>query len=177
MESGGPGDLVGTDGSDVLIAGDGGHTPNGGAGADRLEGGNGADTLIGGLGDDILIGGLGDDTLTGGDGNDTFIWKSGDTGHDVITDFGQTAGDMDTLNLSELLDFSGTADSANLLGSYIDMSFAGGDTLVEVSSTGDLGSSAADQTITLVGVDLSVGGSLSTADIIDNMLGNGTLAA
>ena len=173
----GSGDLVGTDGSDVLIAGDGGHTLDGGAGSDRLEGGNGSDNLLGGLDDDFLIGGAGDDTLTGGAGNDTFIWKAGDTGHDVVMDFGQTAGDMDALNLSELLDFSGTANSANLLGSYIDMSFSGGNTLVEVSSTGDLGSSGADQTITLAGVDLSAGGSLSTADIIDNMLGNGTLAA
>lgn len=173
----GSGDLVGTDDSDVLIAGDGGHTLDGGAGSDRLEGGNGSDNLLGGLDDDFLIGGAGDDTLTGGAGNDTFIWKAGDTGHDVVMDFGQTAGDMDALNLSELLDFSGTANSANLLGSYIDMSFSGGNTLVEVSSTGDLGSSGADQTITLAGVDLSAGGSLSTADIIDNMLGNGTLAA
>jgi T1SS-143 domain-containing protein len=173
----GPGDLVGTAGSDVLIADDGGHALDGGAGSDRLEGGNGSDTLLGGLGDDFLIGGLGDDTLIGGADNDTFIWKSGDMGHDVVMDFGQTAGDMDALNLSELLDFSGTANSANLLGSYIDMSFSGGNTLVEVSSTGDLGSSTADQTITLVGVDLSSGGSLSTADIIDNMLGSGTLAA
>jgi T1SS-143 domain-containing protein len=173
----GSGDLVGTDGSDVLIAGDGGHTLDGGAGSDRLEGGNGSDNLLGGLDDDFLIGGAGDDTLTGGAGNDTFIWKAGDTGHDVVMDFGQTAGDVDALNLSELLDFSGTANSANLLGSYIDMSFSGGNTLVEVSSTGDLGSSGADQTITLAGVDLSAGGSLSTADIIDNMLGNGTLAA
>ena len=176
----GPGDLVGTSGSDVLIAGDGGHTLDGGAGADRLQGGNGADHLIGGLGDDYLIGGLGDDILSGGAGNDTFIWKSGDTGHDVVVDFGQTAGDMDVLDLSELLDFSSSASSAssaNLLGSYLDMSFAGGSTTIEVSSTGDLAGSGADQTITLSGVDLSVGGSLSTADIIDNMLGNNTLAA
>lgn len=173
----GPGDLVGTDGSDVLIAGDGGHMLDGGAGSDRLEGGNGSDTLIGGLGDDFLIGGLGDDTLTGGAGNDTFIWASGDTGHDVVLDFGQTVGDRDVLDLSDLLDFSGAPSSGNLLGSYIDMSFAGGNTLIEVSSTGNLGSTGPDQTITLQGVDLSVGGSLSTASIIDDMLGNGTLAA
>ncbi|MBU2294065.1 MAG: VWA domain-containing protein [Gammaproteobacteria bacterium] len=160
--------LAGTSGDDLL---------SGQSGNDHLDGGAGNDTLLGGEGDDILIGGLGDDTLSGGAGNDTFIWKSGDTGHDVVVDFGQTAGDMDVLDLSELLDFSGTASSANLLGSYLDMSFADGSTLIAVSSTGDLVGSGADQTITLSGVDLSAGGSLSTADIIDNMLGNNTLAA
>ena len=160
--------LVGTPGDDLL---------SGLAGNDHLDGGAGNDTLLGGEGDDILVGGLGDDMLSGGAGNDTFIWKSGDTGHDVVVDFGQTAGDMDVLDLSELLDFSGTASSANLLGSYLDMSFADGSTLIAVSSTGDLVGSGADQMITLSGVDLSAGGSLSTADIIDNMLGNNTLAA
>ncbi|WP_341303147.1 retention module-containing protein [Pseudomonas sp. TMP25] len=160
--------LIGSGFNDTLI---------GNNSANLLFGGAGGDTLIGNGGDDFLIGGLGDDTLTGGAGNDTYIWRSGDTGHDQVIGFGQTSGNVDVLDLSELLDFSGTANSTNLLGAYIEMSFAGGDTLIEVSSTGDLVSSGADQSITLQGVDLSGGGMLSTADIIDNMLGSGALAA
>ncbi len=166
-------------------------------GVDTLSGGNGNDILVGGAGNDTLSGGAGIDTAsyidatsavtlnlglttgqnTGGAGTDTYMWRSGDTGHDQVIGFGQTSGNVDVLDLSELLDFSGTANSTNLLGAYIEMSFAGGDTLIEVSSTGDLVSSGADQSITLQGVDLSGGGMLSTADIVDNMLGSGALAA
>ena len=60
------------------------------------QGGN--DKLIGAGGDDILIGGSGNDTLTGKGGKDTFIF-SGDSGHDIITDF--TKG-LDTIVLDNL---------------------------------------------------------------------------
>ena len=59
----------------------------------------GDDILIGADGNDTIIGGSGDDTLTGNGGRDTFIF-SGDSGHDVITDF--TKGE-DRIVLSDLL--------------------------------------------------------------------------
>ena len=61
------------------------------------QGGN--DTLIGAGGDDILVGGGGNDTLTGKGGNDIFVF-SGNSGHDIITDF--TKG-QDKIRLSGLL--------------------------------------------------------------------------
>ena len=61
------------------------------------QGGN--DTLIGAGGDDILVGGGGNDTLTGKGGNDIFVF-SGNSGHDIITDF--TKG-QDKISLSGLL--------------------------------------------------------------------------
>lgn len=60
------------------------------------QGGN--DKLTGAGGDDILIGGSGNDILTGKGGHDSFIF-SGDSGHDIITDF--TKG-LDTIVLDGL---------------------------------------------------------------------------
>ena len=102
----GPDDLEGGDGDDVLVGkkgkdvlrgyggndelrgGRGADDLHGGRGADNLEGGNGSDQLSGGRGADRLLGGGGDDTLTGGPGKDRFIFFSGETGDNVITDFG-----------------------------------------------------------------------------------------
>ncbi|MVW75694.1 type I secretion C-terminal target domain-containing protein [Pseudomonas sp. R-22-3w-18] len=145
-------------------------------GNDILNGGAGDDILYGQGGNDRLIGGTGDDLLIGGSGNDTFVWNADDRGenyHDVVKDFGRTPGDMDVLDLSDLLDFVGPVTSGNLLGSYLALSSDGASTLIEVSSTGDLGSQPADQKITLESVDLLAGG--TAADVIDDMLGNGTL--
>ena len=151
----GAGDLVGGDSNDVLIAGNGGHTLNGGAGDDRLEGGAGDDTLIGGLGDDILIGGA---------GNDTFVWQAGDTGHDIVKDFGDGA---DKLVLTDLL--SGlNPNYLDNLEEYLSASEVDGNTVITVS---DAGSSV--HTITLENT-LITG---STGDIITNMLANEQLVA
>ena len=60
------------------------------------QGGN--DKLTGAGGDDILIGGSGNDILTGKGGHDSFIF-SGDSGHDIITDF---AKGLDTIVLDGL---------------------------------------------------------------------------
>jgi serralysin len=69
--------------------------------ANQISGNAGNDTLSGGLGDDTLIGGTGVDRLTGGGGNDSFaFYDLSATGADVITDFGNTAGNNDVLQIS-----------------------------------------------------------------------------
>jgi Ca2+-binding RTX toxin-like protein len=90
--------------------------------SNRLEGRGGADTLDGGGGADTLVGGNGDDYLTGGAGNDVFIFNKGD-GHDVITDFGNGA---DQINIATLL-------SAGLKPTLV---LSGADTLIQFT-TGD----------------------------------------
>ncbi|HRL95118.1 MAG TPA: VCBS domain-containing protein, partial [Pseudomonas sp.] len=174
-------DLVtGTAEADLLRGDNGTDTLNGGAGADRLEGGNGIDTLNGDAGNDILIGDAGDDILFGGDGNDilqggngsdslrgglgndtltggtnadTFVWKAGDLGKDVVTDFNPNEGDR--IDLRDLLPDLTDATMSNFL--QIDTT----SNSLLISSTGQLNAaggtvaSHADTTIKLDGFDLS----------------------
>jgi VCBS repeat-containing protein len=141
--------INGGSGNDYLNGGAGTDTLNGGAGGDILDGGSGIDSLLGGEGDDLLIGGTGNDTLWGNAGRDTFVWKSGDTGTDVIKDFNLA---QDKIDLSDLLQGE---EHASDIGSYLKLS-ASGDTLL-VSSTGVLNAtgSNADVSIQLEGVNLS----------------------
>ncbi|WP_397450825.1 retention module-containing protein [Pseudomonas sp. NA-150] len=99
------------DGNDTLLGGAGNDILFGQGGNDNLDGGAGNDTLFGGAGNDILRGGMGDNTLIGGLGADTFVWKSGDTGHDVIKDFSAAQGDR--IDLTDLLhnETAGTIDN------------------------------------------------------------------
>jgi serralysin len=101
-------DLNGGNGNDIIWGGDGADYIRGGSGTDNLRGNNGNDEIRGGDGNDRLYGhggndvlsgmnghdklygGTNDDTLNGGNGNDTFIFN-GDTGNDVIEDFGNGA--------------------------------------------------------------------------------------
>ena len=71
----------------------GNDTMCGNGGKDWLEGNDGNDTIDGGVGIDKLVGGYGDDRLTGGSEADTFLFRTGDTGHDRITDFRFAEGD------------------------------------------------------------------------------------
>src|SRR5262249_10163252 len=50
-------DVIGGQGSDILVGDDGANTLKGGPGNDLLIGGLGGDTLVGDAGDDLLIGG------------------------------------------------------------------------------------------------------------------------
>ena len=63
--------------------------------------------LSGGAGNDLLLGGLGNDQLTGGIGNDRFSFEQTEltalSATDIITDFNQTAGDNDILDLTDML--------------------------------------------------------------------------
>ena len=172
--------VTGTAEADLLRGDNGADTLNGGAGADRLEGGNGIDTLNGDAGNDILIGdasndilfggvdndilnggsgsdslrgGLGNDILTGGSSADTFVWKTGDLGKDVVTDFNPSEGDR--IDLRDLLQGETDATMSNFL--QIDTT----SNSLLISSTGQLNvaggtvASHADTTIKLDGFDLS----------------------
>ena len=75
-----------------------GDTLTGDGNMNTLNGQGGNDTLNGGAGADTLTGGGGDDDLTGGDGADTFVFRTGASGQDTITDF--TSG-ADTIRFQE----------------------------------------------------------------------------
>lgn len=159
--------LTGTAGSDWIF----GHDGN-----DSLSGLLGDDALSGGNGDDVLNGGPGNDLLSGGAGNDTFVWNSGDTGVDRITDF--TPGGSDQLDLTQLLDGvnSGlpTPELASSLTGYLNMTF-GASTTITVDPDA-AGSKLAGQTIVLEGVDLSaVYQTTDQATIIQHMLDDHSL--
>ncbi|QJP10839.1 retention module-containing protein [Pseudomonas multiresinivorans] len=144
-------------------------------GNDILEGGAGNDLMFGQGGNDKLIGGPGDDIMYGGTGADEFIWKSGDTGHDVIKDFSIAEGD--TLNLADLL--QGALPTADSLSHYLSFSVNSGTTSIAVSPSGG---GAATQTIDLANVDLSAkyaghagSGVLSAGDthtVLNGLLGD-----
>jgi hypothetical protein len=172
-------------GDDVIFGGAGIDVLKGDAGTDTLFGGVGADNLDRGAGNDTLMGGKGDDTLTGGDtdgvGTDVFVCElavEGTVGApaiDTITDFDSGTGG-DILDLSDLL----VGEDTGSLENYLHFEFAGGDTTVFIdkdeSTAGGLAVKTSDeQQIVLQGVDLTVGGTLSDIDIINNLLTNNYL--
>ncbi len=84
----------------------------GGDGNDAFIGSSFADVMDGGAGDDQLTGLGGGDDLTGGFGDDSFIFVKGSGAGNIIRDFGDTAGDNDTIDLSD--HNLGTAGFSNL---------------------------------------------------------------
>ncbi|TBW10930.1 type I secretion C-terminal target domain-containing protein, partial [Azotobacter chroococcum] len=142
----------------TLAAGDSGST---------LAGDTADNLLIGSDEDDILIGGAGDDTLTGGNGADTFVWRAGDTGNDVVTDFAPSEGD--TLDLSDLLQGAGESNILEFL--QLDQ----GTSTLRISTTGEFDTGGtADATIQLQdgaggALDLSAYGSTAN-DIITELV-------
>ncbi|MEX6502532.1 calcium-binding protein, partial [Pseudomonas zhanjiangensis] len=158
--------LNGTNGADYLF---------GYGGDDILSGLAGNDVLSGGDGNDTLIGGLGNDLMSGGAGKDTFVWNSGDTGVDRITDFEiDMAGvNSDVLDLSQLL--VGESASGNVLDDFLSFSFAATSTTIDVRA---VAGGPVVQQIVLEGVDLSSGayyGSTDAATVIDGLLGDNAL--
>ena len=148
--------LYGDAGQDVLY---------GAQGADRLFGGSGDDGLWGGVDNDALFGGADNDTLRGEDGNDRLRGEAGDDtliggadadvflfedefGADVITDFDV----FDALEFIDLSAVSAIVNWADLVSNHL--SDTGSDVLIDAG---------ADNTITLVGVDL---GDLGSEDFI-----------
>ncbi|HEX3141129.1 MAG TPA: type I secretion C-terminal target domain-containing protein, partial [Rhizobacter sp.] len=186
-----------------LIYGRGGNDAiNGGAGNDVLFGEAGNDAIVGGAGRDRIVGGTGNDTLTGGTGTgvdnmaDVFVWNLADKGTtsapatDTITDFDNTTGRGDTLDLRDLLQnetysMSGASGSYNgNLDHYLHFSYSGSDTTIQISSSGAFAgngvvngavpSNTIDQTIVLQGVNLTSGFSTDT-QIISDLLQRGKL--
>ena len=144
--------LVGTNDSEILMAG------------------SGNDTLSGGKGNDVLIGGKGDDTLIGGEGDDIFLWLKGDQGttaapaKDVINDFGKGGSDVNGNDVLDLHDLLQGEESSTDLSKFLNFSKSGADTVLKVSTDGNLGATGSnyDQLITFKGVDLTAGHSLTT---------------
>jgi Ca2+-binding RTX toxin-like protein len=167
----------GGDGDDMLYGGQQGDVLLGGDGADVLDGVNGADRLEGGAGDDRLIGGRGDDILFGDDGIDTFALESGDQGSivspavDTIADFTVGVGG-DVLDLSDMLQ----NENVNPLDGYLNFTYdpGSGDTTISIDVDG-VGTFDPVQEVVLSGVDLTANGTLSDAQILDNLLNNGNL--
>ena len=188
----------------ALDGGGGDDNLTGSAGRDRLIGGLGNDTLSGGGAADQIQGGKGDDQLTGGAGHDVFRWSLGDGGNtttparDVITDFDNTSHAGDVLDLRDLLvGESHAANSTALpgtiainnamtvtpnegnLANFLHFSVSGGNTVVEISSTGGFtggtySPAAVDQVITLSGLNL-VGGFSNDHQVINDLLQRGKL--
>ncbi|MEH6542178.1 T1SS-143 repeat domain-containing protein, partial [Halopseudomonas sp.] len=118
--------------------------------------------------DDLIEGGGGEDTLTGGLGADVFRFGVGESGNDVIADFSLAQGDI--LHLGGLLN----GEENNSLDNYLSFAEVGGNTVISVDTNGD--GSGTDQTITLTGVDLTNGGTLSTdIDVINDLLNHSAL--
>lgn len=130
-------------------------TLHGNAHGGLVDGGAGNDTIIGDAGNNILVGGLGHDVLTGGAGADTFVWKAGDAGTtdapatDVVTDFNIAEGDK--LDLSGLLG-EGAKDN---LDNYLNVTHENGNTVLNISTTGDSASGHYDQVIVLENNNIS----------------------
>ena len=188
----------------VLDGGSGDDHLTGSAGRDHLIGGTGNDTLNGGAGSDLIRGGQGDDQLTGAAGNDVFRWSLGDGGstttpaRDVIIDFDNTNHAGDVLDLRDLL--IGESHAANTvalpgsigldnaitvtpnegnLANFLHFSVDGGNTVVEISSTGGFTAgtynpAAVDQVITLSGLNL-VGSFSNDHQVINDLLQRGKL--
>ena len=177
--------LSGNAGNDLLIGGIGSDLLGGGDGSDELRGGVGNDVLGGGNGNDILVGGMGNDALTGGAGADVFRWELSDRGVagtpavDTISLFSTAEGDK--LELRDLLQGE-TLDGGAMgnLGNYLFVERTGSDTTIHISSNGGFtsgyNSGAEDQTIVLTGIDLTATNTLTSQQVIQDLLNNNRLA-
>ncbi|WP_183702901.1 Ig-like domain-containing protein, partial [Marinobacter oulmenensis] len=171
---------VTTDSTQYQVGGKDDDTLQGDDADDLLHGGAGNDTLLGGEGDDLLIGGLGNDDLTGGAGSDVFRWEFGDQGdtqaQDVVRDF--TLGDTGSSDNADVLDLGDLLQGENEgnLADYIVAEQDGANTVLHVSSQGDLGqaggSANADQVITLENVSMD---GQTSDEFIQALLNNGQL--
>ena len=116
--------LVGDKGDNYLRGHDGDDDLHGGSGDDRLEGGAGADRLEGGAGDDELYG----DPQDGEKSVDVFVFAAGH-GRDTISDFTDNQDQID-LSAFNLSGFDDLDLSSGFVGTTIDLSAHGGDTIL-----------------------------------------------
>ncbi len=114
------GNLVGTNGDDVLTGNGDADSIAGNDGNDQITGFAGSDYLYGGAGDDIIAGGDGNDYIRGGNGNDEVYGGAGgdifvmsyssvtDGSVDTIGDY--KTSDADIIDLSKLLEVPNGTD-------------------------------------------------------------------
>jgi len=151
-----------------------------------LNGGGGNDTITSGLGNDTITGGAGNDTMTGGGGADVFKWSLGETGSDVIKDFGlaPVVSGGDALDLKDLLTGESASDAASL-DAYLAFSANGaGKTLITVDTNG-AAAGGTGQTILLENITFAdlqahavfsgIAGSASDVAIITKLLAESNL--
>jgi Ca2+-binding RTX toxin-like protein len=130
-----------------------------------IHGLGGDDVITGGTGNDGIWGGSGNDTLTGGAGSDAFWITFEDAGDDTITDFDDTAGTGDSLNISQLLIGYVAGSEADFVSAAADVAGTGTTLTIDHDGTGALSSPV---TVTLEGVAF-------TATVVDDLLASGNL--
>jgi Ca2+-binding RTX toxin-like protein len=165
----------GHDASSVVAGADAADTLLGSDDDDLLFGGAGNDKLEGGKGDDHLYGGKGNDTLLGGDGDDTFVWLKGDEGTakapavDTVQDFGNG---KDVLDLSDLLQGENKSNLSDYLGASTETVNGKSTTVLNISTTGHLGSEGANQKIVLEGQNYDT---TDQAKLVQDLISQGKL--
>ncbi|MGB1076702.1 MAG: LamG-like jellyroll fold domain-containing protein, partial [Bdellovibrionales bacterium] len=118
---------------DILMAG-----PDTGGGYVNLENYAGTNVVSysgpGTNGDDTIHGGEQVDTLYGGGGSDTFVFDAGNAFSEIDTIMDFSSGDLDALDISDLL----TGFNGNI-NEYLLFTLDSGDTLVQVDADGTSG--------------------------------------
>ncbi|MDO2953971.1 type I secretion C-terminal target domain-containing protein [Aeromonas simiae] len=121
------------------------------------------------------MGGIGADIQTGNSGSDTFKWGSSDgsAGVDIIKDF-QVGVGGDVLDLSDLL--SGEHANAASLDLYFTFSQGpgSGKSTLTIDMDGS-GGGVTTQTIQFDNIDLTMNGTRTDQQIIDDLLAQGNL--
>jgi len=110
----------------LLPATAGADIVNGSSDHDNIFGWDGRDRLDAKGGNDVLEGGDGNDRMTGGKGADTFIFKSGDHGRDIITDFDPKGGE----GQQDFIDIGGKDYALESHGKNTIITFDAGDEIV-----------------------------------------------
>jgi Ca2+-binding RTX toxin-like protein len=152
---------------DAVIYGYAGNDQlQGSSGNNTLYGGDGADSLLGQSGNDILSGGDGSDQLTGGAGTDTFIFKSGETGSDTITDFSTSQGDK--IDIHDIL--ASYDPLTDAITDFVHVTASGSNAILSVDADGTAGGASFTQIATLTGLS-------SLAGHEADLLANGNLIA
>ena len=163
---GGDGDdrLYGDDNNDKLYGDLGNDQLSGGNHNDRLEGGDGNDSLRGDAGADTLIGGAGNDTLIGNAGVDNLYGMAGADVFKFLAVTDSPTATMDQIlggfaHNSDKIDLSAIDANSTLAGNQaftvvgpalpfsapgqVRISTLGGDTMIEVNTTGTGGAEMA----------------------------------
>ncbi len=172
LEGGSYGEAIyGSQYNDTISGMDGYDTLYGNRGNDTLIGGAGADYLTGGAGDDILYGGADTDIMTGDTGADEFVFENSTAfgGSDTITDF--STAEVDTLNISDLLDVYDSLNDA--ISDFVRITDNGTHSFVSVDADG--GGNSFTQIAQLSAVTNIAAGATATETELQAMITAGTL--